>query len=277
MRKVEMETGMGVNGDALRLMAVLAHPDDESLGFGGTLAQCAAEGIETCLVTATRGEAGRFGDGTSHPGPEALGRIREAELRAAAAELQIGDVRLLGYADGGLDRADPDEVISRIAAEIRRFRPHVVVTFAGDGAYGHPDHIAISQFATAAVVRAAQPEPGAEPHTVAKLYWAAWRRDKWAAYEAAFRHLASTVDGVTREGNIWPDWAVTTVVDTSAQWTRVWRAVLCHESQLAIYGKLGDLPEKHHRALWGTQEFYRVFSQVNGGRAPETDLFEGLR
>ncbi len=269
---------MAADGPTLRLMAVLAHPDDESLGFGGILAHCAADGIETHLVTATRGESGRFGDGSSHPGKDALGRIREAELRAAAAVLGVGDVRLLGYADGGLDRVDPEEVIGRITAEFRRFRPHVVVTFGPDGSYGHPDHIAICQFTTAAVIRAAQPAPaGVDSHTVSKLYWMAWPQGKWAAYESAFRRLVSTVDGVTREPNVWPDWTVTTVVDTSEQWQRVWRAVLCHESQLAIYGKLAELPEEHHRALWGTQEFYRASSQVNGGRARETDLFEGLR
>ncbi|MGD8277680.1 MAG: PIG-L family deacetylase [Gemmatimonadota bacterium] len=269
---------MAANGGSLRLMAVLAHPDDESFGFGGTLAHYSAEGVETCVVTATRGESGRYGDGTDHPGPEALGRIREAELRAAAAELGVGDVRLLGYPDGGLDRADPAEVIDRIVAELRRFRPHVVVTFSGDGSYGHPDHIAICQFTSAAVVRAAAPAPdGTAPHTVSKLYWMAWPKPKWDAYEAAFRHIVSTVDGVSREPVVWPDWEVTTLIDTSDQWSRVWRAVLHHESQLAIYGKLRDLPEAHHRAIWGSQEFYRVFSQVNGGRTRESDLFAGLR
>ena len=67
------------------------------------------------------------------------------------------------------------------------------------------------------------------------------------------------------------------MIDTSAVWPAVWRAVSCHRSQMSIYGKLADLSEEHQRFLWGTQEFYRVFSAVNGGRARETDLFEGLR
>ena len=101
-------------------MAVFAHPDDESLGMGGTLARCAAEGIETYLVTATRGERGRYRehrDGDQHPGPEKLGRIREAELRAAAQVLGLREVSLLGYMDGDLDRADPGEAAHRIAPE----------------------------------------------------------------------------------------------------------------------------------------------------------------
>ena len=83
--------------DTLKLMAVLAHPDDESLGIGGILAKYAAEGIETFLVTATRGERGWFGDEREYPGLEALGQIREAELRAAAEVLGIRGVDFLGY------------------------------------------------------------------------------------------------------------------------------------------------------------------------------------
>ncbi|MEJ2082998.1 MAG: PIG-L family deacetylase, partial [Acidobacteriota bacterium] len=137
--------------EGLRLMCVLAHPDDESLGMGGTLAKYAAEGVETFLVTATRGERGRYGDLPDRPSLEEVGVIREGELRAAARVLGIREVSLLGYLDGDLDQMSPEEVIRRIAYEIRRLRPHVVVTFGPDGAYGHPDHIAISQFTTAAL------------------------------------------------------------------------------------------------------------------------------
>ena len=91
----------------LRLMCVLAHPDDESLGTGGTLAKYAAEGVETYLVTATRGERGRFGDDEKRPSADVVGETREAELRAAAKELGLREVVLLGYPDGALDRVDP--------------------------------------------------------------------------------------------------------------------------------------------------------------------------
>jgi LmbE family N-acetylglucosaminyl deacetylase len=73
------------------------------------------------------------------------------------------------------------------------------------------------------------------------------------------------------------DWAITTVLDTSRVWPAVWRAVSCHKTQMATYERLATLADEHQRALWGTQEFYRAFSSVNGGRARETDLFEGLR
>ena len=257
----------------MKLLAILAHPDDESLGFGGTLAKYAAEGVEVFLLTATRGERGRYhghrvGD-EGHPGPGALADIREAELRNAASALGIRDLSLLDYPDGCLDRAVPREVVRRIADHIARVRPDVIVTFGPDGAYGHPDHIAISQFTTAAVMTATIP--------VSKLYYLAWSRRAWDAYQAAIGTLRATVDGIERQATPWPDWAVTTVVDTRSVWPLVRRAVFCHESQVSTYEPLKDLEPERHEALWGHQSFYRVFSMVNGGRAREADLFEGAR
>src|SRR5262252_2372275 len=134
----------------LRRMAVLAHPDDESLGVGGTLAKYAAEGVDVFLLTATRGDSGRYRghrpDEPQHPGAGALAKIRETELRAAAAVLGVRQVSLLDYHDQQLDSADPRAAVSSIADLIRRIQPDVVVTFGPDGAYGHPDHIAICQF-----------------------------------------------------------------------------------------------------------------------------------
>lgn len=266
-----------------RLMAVLAHPDDESLGFGGTLAKYAAEGAEVSLVMATLGQGGRYRghrQGTpEHPGPDALERMREQELRAAVDVLGIRRMHLLGYRDTQLDRVDPGEAIGRIAAEVRRDRPDVVLTFGPDGAYGHPDHIAICQFATAAMVVAADASwaAGGAPHQVAKLYYIAWPASTWAAYQAAFGKVVSNVDGVERAATPWPDWSVTTVIDTRAMWETVWRAVSCHDSQIAGYQALKTLTPEHHEALWGAQSFYRVYSTVNGGRGRETDLFEGLQ
>jgi LmbE family N-acetylglucosaminyl deacetylase len=246
----------------LTLLAVLAHPDDESLGFGGTLAKYSAEGVATHLLTATRGEAGRNGVAATN-GPAELGHIREAELRAASAVLGVRELNILGYPDGALDHVPPSDAVGAIAAHIRRIQPHVVLTFGPEGAYGHPDHIAISQFTTAATICAA----GAT-HRVAKLYYLAWRANKWNAYQAALRKLTSTVDGVERQATPWPDWAVTTTIDTSAHWPTVWKAVCCHQTQMSIYERLRDnvsLTEDHQRSLWGSQEFYRAYSTVNGG------------
>jgi LmbE family N-acetylglucosaminyl deacetylase len=254
-----------------RLLCVLAHPDDESLGTGGTIAKYAEQQVATYLVTATRGERGRFFNSKESPGREIVGKTREIELRAAATALGIREVSFLDYEDGRLDEADPAEVIGKIAAHIGRIKPQVVVTFGPDGAYGHPDHIAICQFTTAAIVAAAG------EHKVSKLYEIAWSEKKWSAYQAALRNLSTTIDGTVRKPSPWPDWMLTTVLDTSAVWPTVWRAITCHKTQMSIYEKLESLSADDHRGLWGTQEFYRVFSLVNGGRARETDLFEGLR
>lgn len=270
-----------------RLLAVLAHPDDESLGVGGTLARYAAEGVEVSLVTATRGDGGRFQgrrqDDPQHPGPHALAGIREAELRAATRVLGLRDVRVLDYRDRHLDCAEPRDAILRLVAEVRRLRPDVVVTFGPDGVYGHPDHVAISQFTTAAIVAAADPSWAAAPadgaapaHAVSKLYYLAWPASAWSAYEAAIQTLSVTVDGVERHANPWPEWAITTVIDTAAVWPTVSQAVSCHKSQLPACERLKDLPAEHLRTLFGRQSFYRAFSTVNGGRARETDLFEGI-
>jgi len=275
-----------MRGQPFKLLAVLAHPDDESLGFGGTLAKYAAENVETYLVTATRGERGRFGAQGKSAGIEEVGRVREAELRAAAAVLGVREVSVLGYPDGGVDQIDSRTAIRDILSHIRRIRPDVVVSFGPDGAYGHPDHIAISQFTTAAVMCAADAryrlDNGSEagslpPHHVSKLHCLAWRNDKWEAYQAAFRKLTSIVDGVPRQATPWPDWAVTTEIDTTSYWPTVWRAVCCHQTQMSIYERLETLSEEQQKMLWGSQQFYRLYSSVNGGRKLETDLFEGLR
>ena len=258
----------------LRLMAVLAHPDDESLGIGGTLAKYANEGVEVCLLTATRGDRGRyrdyrFGD-PQHPGASALGSIRERELRAAASVLGVRDVALLDYHDQELDRANPREAIAAIVEHLRRVHPDVIITFGPDGAYGHPDHIAISQLTTAAVVAAGDP-------AISKLYYIAWPESTWAAYQSAFKKLTSMVDGVERQVVPWPDWEITTVIDTRQYCQTVWRAISSHESQMSAYTQLEHLSPQHRDAIWGVQSFYRVFSTVNSGRARETDLFEGIR
>ena len=261
-----------MSASALRLLCVLAHPDDESLGTGGTLAKYSAEGVETFVVTATRGERGRFGDGVESPGPEIVGQTREAELRAAARELGVSEVTVLGYPDGGLEQVKRADVVQAVTAQIVRIRPQVVITFGPDGAYGHPDHIAISQITCAAVVAAA----GAG-HVVSKLYVIAWSAEPWRAYEAALRKLVFRVDGEERQAVPWREWAITTRLDTTAVWEQVWRAVSEHRTQMAIYRKFGELAPEHQRSLWGIQEFYRVFSTVDVGTGKEADLFEGLR
>jgi LmbE family N-acetylglucosaminyl deacetylase len=267
--------------EPLRLMCVLAHPDDESLGTGGILAQYAAEGVDTYLITATKGERGWFEDEESYPGPEALGRIREAELKAAADVLGIHEIAFLGYQDGELGQVDPAEAIAKIVAHLRRARPHVVVTFDPTGVYGHPDHIAICQLTTAAVAAASDPfyaGEGAQPaYQVAKLYYFVDTEESLELYQDAFGELVTRIDGQERRATAWESWAITTHLDTSAHWQRVWDAVRCHQTQLPGYQTLADLSDERKRQLWGAPTFYRVLSLVNDRLETERDLFEGLR
>ena len=261
----------------LKLMCILAHPDDESLGTGGILARYAAEGVYTSVITATRGQRGWLGNAADYPGPEALGRTREAELRAAANVLGVQELILLDYMDGELDKAEWQTAVTQIAHHIRRIQPHVVVTFDPYGAYGHPDHIAISQMAAAAIVTAGSPNGTQPPHQVNKFYYMADTADIVRIYESIFGELVMTVDNEERRMVSWPGWAITTRVDTEAYLSQIWDAIICHRTQLAGYEALVQMPVEQRRCLYARQSFYRVFSLANGGRASEDDLFAGLR
>jgi LmbE family N-acetylglucosaminyl deacetylase len=159
----------------LKLLGVFAHPDDESMGMGATFAKYAADGVETHLVCATRGERGWTGPAEQFPGLEGLGKIRTRELENAVAILGIKSLSFLDYMDGDVDQANHAEAVGKIVTHIRNIQPQVVVTFGHDGIYGHPDHIAIGQFANAAIVCAADASyEDAEklpPHRVSKLYY----------------------------------------------------------------------------------------------------------
>jgi len=136
------------------IVAVLAHPDDESFGVGGTLAKYAAQGAAVHVILATRGEAGI-------PGTE-LGRagaIREAEARASCAVLGVRGIGFLDYLDGRLAQVDVESAVDRLTGRLRHLRPEVVITFGPDGVSGHPDHIAVGRWTTMAYDRLCS-EPG---------------------------------------------------------------------------------------------------------------------
>lgn len=269
-------------GDKLKLMCVLAHPDDEAMGFGGTLAYYAAEGVETYVVTATRGERGWQGPAEQNPGLEGLGKIREGELRAAAEKLKLTELILLNYIDGELDAVDSLDATRQIAGYIRHVKPQVVLTFDPFGAYGHPDHIAISQYTSSAIVAAADAsytvEGGHAPHRVQKMYYLTDIEQNMDLYTGAFGEFVMRVDSVDRTPNLWPVWAVSARVDGGEHWEQVWEALICHKTQIPPAKVLrARLTPEQHRELWGIQYYYRAMSMVNGGRKLETDLFEGLR
>ena len=268
--------------DNLKLLAVFAHPDDESMGMGGTLAKYSAEGIQTHLVCASRGERGWFGPEEQNPGLERLGQIRTAELEAAVRELGMTSLSFLDYIDGDVDQADHAEAIERIVTHIRRIQPHVVVTFPPDGIYGHPDHIAIGQFTNAALVCAADasykdPE-NLPPHRVLKLYYMVDDENFVNLIAPFMDDLTFRVDDQIRGENPWKDWMVTTRISMAEHCHAAWRAIQCHQSQLPSLGALAEMHEDAASSVLAMQgTFFRALSLVNGGRKVETGLFEGLR
>lgn len=268
--------------DALRLLVVFAHPDDESMGMGGTLAKYAAEGVETHLVCATRGERGWFGAEEQNPGLRALGQLREKELENAIRELGMNGLYFLDYIDGEVDQVDHTEAIEKIATHIRRVMPQVVVTFPPDGNYGHPDHVAVGQFTSAAVVLAADatlkdPEHFA-PHRVAKLYYMVDSEDFINIVAPFVGEIEFPVDDQLRGEVAWKEWMITTRIEMAEHCHAAWRAIRCHQSQLSTLGLLAEMHEDAGVAVLAMQgTFYRALSLVNGGRGVEKDLFEGIR
>jgi LmbE family N-acetylglucosaminyl deacetylase len=155
------------------LLFIFAHPDDESFCGVGLAARCLAEGTRVVLVTATRGEEGKVGE-PPLCSREQLPERREKELRNAAAAAGIEHVHLLGYRDKQLADADPETVRGQLVAELRRYRPQVVLTFDPNGFNRHPDHVAVSRFTSDAIAAAADPRwlPDTGPaHVVARLLW----------------------------------------------------------------------------------------------------------
>ena len=268
--------------DPLKLLAVFAHPDDESMGIGGALARYSAEGIETYLVCATRGERGWWDSEGPNPGFDGVGKIRTKELESAGRVLGLKEIHFLNYIDGDLDQANHGEAVGKIVTHLRKIKPQVVVTFAHDGAYGHPDHIAISQFTNAAVVCAADSgyldSEDQLPHRVSKLYYFVDSEDLANLFTKYLGAIEFPVDDQVRGEAPWKDWMITTRVDVSSWWKPAWEAILCHKSQSPSLSALMNVPEEEIRLLLTLQgTFYRSMSLINGGRKTETDLFEGLR
>jgi LmbE family N-acetylglucosaminyl deacetylase len=267
--------------NSLKLLAVFPHPDDETLGLGATLARYSQEGVETYLVCATRGERGWFDSEGPNPGLDGVAKIREAELNCAVEHLGLREVRFLDYLDGDVDQADPEEIIKKIVGHIRRIKPHVVITFAPDGNYGHPDHIALSQFTMSALVGAADQSytdnDEQASHRVSKFYYMVDSMDIVRISVEAFGGISMDVDGVTRHHVGWEDWQITTRLDNNKFMDVVQKAIHCHKSQLPGYGPVSGWSLDELTKIFGIGNFYRAYSIVNGGREIETDLFEGIR
>jgi len=271
-----------MDSEKLKLLAIFAHPDDESMGMGGTLAKYSAEGVETHLICASRGEKGWFGPEEQDPGPERLAAIRTKELESTVNVLGMKGLHFLDYVDGEVDQADHAEIIGKIVTHIRRIQPQVVVTFPPDGNYGHPDHIAIGQFTNAAILCAAdaryQDAESLPPQRVSKLYFMVDGENFINLIAPIMGDLTFPVDDQIRGEIAWMNWMITTRIDMAEHCPAAWRAIQCHQSQLPTLGALAEMHADAATAVLAMQgTFYRAFSLVNGGRKVETDLFEGLR
>jgi LmbE family N-acetylglucosaminyl deacetylase len=281
------------------LMAVFAHPDDESFGTGATLARYGADPeVRVVLVCATRGEEGEI----RAPGkaiPQTLGQVREQELRCACATLGVEALHFLDYRDSGmassasslhprsLVQAQEAEVVGKIVYHIRRERPDVVITFNDTGgASGHPDHVTIHHRTVAAFYAAGDPtrypqqiEAGLAAHRPHKLYATAVPRRFFQAVAQRMVALGRgdhpRVQRFLREPFGLPDDACTTDVAVVEFWDVKQAALLCHATQLNPESIFAALPPEEMRHLQTHECFQLLESDV--GLDDEGDLMAGLR
>jgi LmbE family N-acetylglucosaminyl deacetylase len=236
-------------------MCVVAHPDDECFGFGGLLGLAADRGIETYVVCLTDGQAASHrGDAVS--GAE-LGQIRRAEFAASCKVLGVTRSELMDYQDGRLEFVDFSQAAGRLVEKMRRFRPHVVVTFGGDGGVNtHPDHMMVSMLTTAAFHWCGQarryPELGA-----------VYRPDK-------LFYLTTSFFMPGRQSPMPMPWTVR--LDIRSVQARKAQAFRQHASQAPLMEQTKELFERY-----GSDEFYTLVAAAEPQRAVLTaDLFDGL-
>ena len=188
--------------EQLRILAVHAHADDESITMGGSLAMLHDQGVRTALITCTDGQLATIFDPTMDEATTRpiLGEVRRAEMANAAKILGLDEFYFLGYRDSGMAGADSnadadafwhvdiDAAVGRVVERIRAFRPHVVVTYNANGSYGHPDHIQAHRVTLLAVAAAAERQlyPSAGPAwQVIKLYYTAFAESAARRFNAA--------------------------------------------------------------------------------------------
>ena len=264
------------------LLLVHAHPDDESISTGGVMMKAKAHGHRVVLVTATRGEAGEIynmDEATSRP---RLGEIRTNELRAADEILGVDRQEFLGYRDSGMvdtpDNKDPrsfhqaplEEAANKLAVFLREERPDVVVTYADDGVYGHPDHIKAN-----AVTNAALDLMEREGMPVKKLYYTAVPRSSMEAYAEQFPEQAE--EQARRNMRIagTPDELITTRVDVHDYIDRKLEAFRAHVSQNEPGAWFQTMQRQILELAFGT-EYFQLARGKLGPEVPEPDLFAGI-
>jgi len=181
----------------LRLLAVYAHPDDETFCAGGTLAKYAAAGADIMVVSMTQGEAGQIRNAQAAT-RRTLGQTRAQELQRACQELGVQHALCLNYGDGKLQELEQRTLVGKVTEILRTFRPDVVLTFGEDGAYGHPDHIAVGAATDAAFALAGDPEQfpeqlaaGLSPYTPGRLYHSYFPRNRHLLMDQLVHWLTS--------------------------------------------------------------------------------------
>ena len=277
------------------LLAVLAHPDDESFGLGGTLALYAKRGCDTYLVCATGGEAGSA-DPEFMQGFSSTAEMREAELRCAAQHLGLKGVYLLGYRDSGMPGMDAnnhpeaqinhpvEEVAGRVVKYIRELKPDVVLTFDPIGVYKHPDHIHIHKATVLAFDKADdasfRPDAGS-PFKPQALYYQVFPR-------AFLKWMTRLMPLVGKDPRKWGrngdinlkelaevDFPVHVRLDIRPVVDAKREAGACHASQGGA-GMRSGLMGFVARVLGEKEDFMRAYPPVNGNHAQARDLFEGI-
>ena len=271
-----------------KLLGIYAHPDDEGT-MGGALLYYSTQGAETGLVYATRGEVGEIAD-PALATPENLGQVREGEMRAAAEVLGVHNLWFLDYRDSGMAgtpeneapgafvRVSAAEVVGKLVAIIRQFRPQVIVTFDESGAYGHPDHIAIYRHTTSAFHAAADavqyPELG-PAHSVSKLYYSAFPRSAVRAIADWMRsqNYEGSFSGMDPEKMGIPDELISVWLDVGPWQETKDRSWSMHRTQMGSASFMAELPEEI-KSKWRSYECYQLAaSRVGPDIEGENDLF----
>ncbi len=247
------------------ILAIFAHPDDESLACGGTLARAADAGARVVLICATRGERGSTSDPALVP-DGALGRVRVAELRAAAETLGITDLIVCRHPDGDLRWADVPELHAEIVTALRRFEPDAVITFGEDGLYWHFDHIGVHERTYTAMRTLGA---GAPP-----LYYVTMPRGAVGAMvdEARAKGGAPDASFWGIEPDAFGDFAkpCTLVVDVRAWAARKLAALRCHRTQMGARNPIAWIDEHDMRRWLGVEHFRRAANDC--GRESVLDL-----
>lgn len=289
----------GAGAGAFRLMAVHAHPDDESSKGAATSARYAAEGNEVLIVTLTGGERGDIlNPAMDRPGiKERMPEVRREEMAKAAAALGVQQT-WLGFVDSGLPEGDPlpplpegsfatiplEVATEALVKVVREFRPHVMITYDERGGYPHPDHIRCHEVSVAAYEQSGDPEafPDAgEPWTVSKLYYThGFIRDRMVLFsdefarhgqESPFSEWLSKWD--PSRGDLMG--RVTTQVECGKYFPQRDDALRAHATQIDPNGVFFAVPLEWQQRLWPTEEFELAQTRVKTS-IPETDLFAGI-